>query len=259
MSKVDDTRFLSQSTDWTVLVTFRNYIQSTATANGAEFTKDLTKSVTHLIARTAEGQKYKFATQWNIKVVSGKWFNDSIERGMVLEETLYHPLLSEEKQGVGAWNKALRAPKQKSQTSENSTNPRPRKLRRMASAKLEDQNAGIWGDIVGSGFDNSEPNASKSNDERVGDSIPPKAVSVIQEAKSFASESTFAEAQDSHRQLSESMVNDPKGFLHGTYFLIHGFSQKQVCVSDPTVFFSDLHITANRTASPSFVQRSTAG
>lgn len=225
---------------------FRNYIESTVTANGAEFHKDLTKHVTHLIARTAEGQKYKFATQWNIKVVSGKWLRDSIERGMVLEETLYHPLLSEEQQGAGAWNKALPAPKKKSQAGENSANPRPRKLRRIASAKLEGQNSGIWGDIVGAGFDSSEPNASKSNNERVGDSIPPRAVSVIQEAKSFASESTFAEAQDSHRRLSESMVNDSKGFLHGTYFLIYGFSQKQVCISNLSLvhrltYYSELY------------------
>lgn len=186
--------------------------------------------MTHLVALSPEGQKYKFATQWNIKVVSAKWFNDSIERGMVLEETLYHPLLSEEQQGVGAWNKTIPPPKEKPKSSENTTNPRPRKLRRIASAKLGDQNEGIWGDIVGTGFDNSDTKAPKSNGQSPANPLPPKAVSVIQEAKSFASDTTFAEAPESYRQPSESIPNDPNGFLHGCYFFIHGFSQKQVCI-----------------------------
>lgn len=214
-----------------MLLASRQYFRSTAISNGAEFTKDLTKNVTHLIARSPEGQKYKFATTWNIKVVTAKWFNDSIERGMVLEETLYHPLLSEEQQGVGAWNRTLPAPKGKPQSNDDSTNPRPRKLRRIASAKLGDQNEGIWGDIVGTGFDNSEPKGPKNDGQNPGNPLPPKAVSVIQVPKSFVSESTFAEAQESYRQPSESTTDDANGFLHGRYFLIHGFSQKQVCIS----------------------------
>lgn len=128
---------------------FREYAQAITVSNGGEFRKDLTKRVTHLVALNTEGQKYKFATQWNIKVVSVKWFMDSIDRGMALEETRYHPNLPEEQQGVGAWNRKLPPVKEKSQNSENSSNPRPRKLRRIASAKLGGQNEGIWGDIVG--------------------------------------------------------------------------------------------------------------
>lgn len=223
------TFLMSQGADWS-LVAFRNYVQDTASTNGAEFKKDLTKSVTHLVARDAEGQKYKFATQWNIKVVSVKWFTDSMERGMALEEALYHPLRPEEQQGTGAWNRTLPPVKEKPQNSENPLNPRPRKLRRIASAKLGDQNEGIWGDIVGTGFDNSEPKAPKAP--------------VLQEAKSFASETTFAEAQESLQQPSESMVNARDGFLHGCYFLIHGFSHKQVGISG--LPFISLRLTAHR-------------
>lgn len=197
-----------------------------ATANGAEFKKDLTKSVTHLIARSAEGQKYKFATQWNIKVVAGRWLNDSIERGMALEETLYHPLLPEEQQGAGAWNRKLPPAREKPQDSENVSNPRPRKLRRVASSKLGSQNEGIWGDIVGTGFDSFDTRPPKSEEQRKDLLAPPKPV--IQETKSFASESSFSEALESNHQPSEPPPQ-ARGFLSGCYFLIHGFSQKQVC------------------------------
>ncbi|EAW17450.1 BRCT domain protein [Aspergillus fischeri NRRL 181] len=212
---------------------YRNYIQDTAVAHGADFRKDLTKSVTHLIARNTEGQKYKFATQWNIKVVTMKWFTDSIERGMVLEETLYHPLLPQEQQGVGAWNRTVPPAKEKAAEAENSSNPRPRKLRRIASTKLVDQNEGIWGAIVGAGFENNElrrsTNSQPKNEDVTSSKITRKA-SVVQEAKSFASETTFAEAQGSRQDTSEVRPASNNGFLDGCYFFIYGFSPKQTSV-----------------------------
>ena len=71
--------------------------------NGAHYEGNLTKSVTHLIAARTFGAKYDRARQWGIKIVSRKWFDDSIERGMVLEESLYDPILPLEEQGKGAW------------------------------------------------------------------------------------------------------------------------------------------------------------
>ncbi|RHZ66488.1 BRCT domain protein [Aspergillus thermomutatus] len=211
---------------------YRNYIQDTAVSHGADFRKDLTKSVTHLIARNTEGQKYKFATQWNIKVVTIKWFTDSIERGMVLDETLYHPLLPQEQQGVGAWNRTLPPAKEKAAEAENSSNPRPRKLRRIASTKLVDQNEGIWGDIVGAGFENElrlSTNSQPKNGNLTSMKITRKA-SVVQEVKSFASETTFAEAQGSRPETSEVRPANSNGFLDGCYFFIYGFSPKQTGV-----------------------------
>ncbi|GAQ09828.1 S-M checkpoint control protein rad4 [Aspergillus lentulus] len=212
---------------------YRNYIQDTAVAHGADFRKDLTKSVTHLIARNTEGQKYKFATQWNIKVVTMKWFTDSIERGMVLEETLYHPLLLQEQQGVGAWNRTVPPAKEKAVEAESSSNPRPRKLRRIASTKLVDQNEGIWGAIVGAGFENNElrrsTNSQPKNEDVPFSKITRKA-SVVQEAKSFASETTFAEAQGSRQDTSEVRPASNNGFLDGCFFFIYGFSPKQTSV-----------------------------
>lgn len=210
---------------------FRNYVQNTAAANGAEFKKDLTKGVTHLVALNTEGQKYKFATQWNIKVVTVKWFSDSIERGMVLEETLYHPLLPQEKQGAGAWNRSLPAAKEKVPLNDSSSNPRPRKLRRIASAKLGDQNEGIWGDIVGTGFENTDLKGSRDSQPKSNGPVPSRSASVIQEAKSFASETTFPDAQGSHQQTPEIASNRQDGFLQDCYFFVSGFSSRQVCIT----------------------------
>lgn len=211
-------------------VALRSYLCNTAGAYGAEFRKDLTKSVTHLVARNTEGEKYKFATQWNIKVVTIKWFNDSIERGMVLEETLYHPLLPPEQQGAGAWNRSVPPVREKTSSAENPSNPRPRKLRRIASVKLEHQNEGIWGDIVGTGFENSDQKGSKASQQKKNDPVLVKAAPVVQEAKSFASATPSVEpqSQQQRQQASDSATNSHEGFLHGCFFFIYGFSSKQV-------------------------------
>jgi DNA replication regulator DPB11 len=208
-------------------VPFRSYMQKTTEENGAEYRKDLTKSVTHLIARNSDGEKYKFATQWNIKVVSVKWFTDSIERGMILGEETYHPLVPLEEQGLGAWNRTApmeREPSKKPATKENPMNPRPRKLRRIASTKLVDQNESIWGDIVGTGFDNIQADGPKTTPQGRG-SEPPKPV--IQAYQSFASETTFSENTDTSQKPTKPSKDN--GFLHETYFFITGFSPKQVC------------------------------
>lgn len=43
---------------------------------GGTYTADLLKSTTHLIAKSIHGQKYNFAKQWNIKVVSLDWITE---------------------------------------------------------------------------------------------------------------------------------------------------------------------------------------
>lgn len=210
-------------------MSFREHMEKTAVAHGAEFKKDLTKSVTHLVVKNTNGEKYKYAMQWNIILVTLKWFNDSIKRGMVLEEALYHPTLPSEKQGVGAWNRSAPAVKDKVQEHDSLLNPRPRKLRRIASDKLGGQNEGIWNDIVGSG--NSEPRGSRTSQQRddfIKTSRPPL---VIQETKSFASETTFPDVQKPPAQSTvQTAAGHADGFLHGCYFFIYGFSAKQVNV-----------------------------
>lgn len=168
--------------------------------------------------------------QWHIKVVSVKWFHDCVERGMILDEEKYHPMLPLQEQGVGAWNRSLPAAKEKA-AKENAgdggtANPRPRKkLRRTASQKLVGQNENIWGDIIGMGFTSAEPTERKHDQWEENDFEKPRAP-VIQAAKSFASETTFPETTQ-NRQKTES-ISKAGGFLDGSYILVLGFSSKQV-------------------------------
>lgn len=233
-------------------------MNDSAVENGAEFRRDLTKSVTHLIARNTDGEKYKFAVQWNIKVVTVKWFSDCVERGMTLDEERYHPTLSEEEQGVGAWDRTAHAGKSLSRkevsaSKENPSNPRPRKkLRRTASTKLVDQNENIWGDIIGAGFSNPDTLGPKENEQDDENSEPPKPA--IQAAQSFASETTFNESID-NRQLPDTSSKGPVGFLDGTYFYTHGFSSKQVSSRHLDLLCQRLTFIDRHSTSSPWIQR----
>ncbi|KAL9051998.1 MAG: hypothetical protein Q9162_005663 [Coniocarpon cinnabarinum] len=132
----------------------RTDIHDVVTANGATYHGDLTKVVTHLIAAAPTGKKYEYATQWGIKLVTIEWLQQSLQRGMVLEETLYSPTMPAEERGVGAVKTLQRSysekigPRKRKSGELHSGEPEgKRKLRRTASAKFESQNSGIWDDL----------------------------------------------------------------------------------------------------------------
>ncbi|KAJ9602940.1 protein kinase activating protein dpb11 [Cladophialophora chaetospira] len=132
-------------------LSFRAQLQKNVKDNGGDYTGDLTKDVTHLIANKPEGKKYEYGMQWQKKVVSLKWYKDSLERGMQLDEALYHPTVPASEQGVGAWNrKPRKSPQLGKRSREDNTGSEPsRKLRRTASARLGSQSQDMWSDIVG--------------------------------------------------------------------------------------------------------------
>jgi hypothetical protein len=77
------------------IVAFRAHLRESIIAHGGDYRGELTKNVTtHLIANAPEGEKYQHAEQWDIRVVSLCWFKDCLDRGMVLDENLYHPTMS---------------------------------------------------------------------------------------------------------------------------------------------------------------------
>lgn len=214
--------------DWGLKVAYRNYLRDTLSANGAEFRKDLTKSVTHLIAKEPRGEKYKYAREWRINVVSVKWFEDSLERGMVLDESRYDPSLPVEKQGVGAWERDVASQKPvKREPSITSANPRARKLRRVTSSKLGDQNEGIWGDIVGGGFTVEQNQATTVPPKEEKPPVAPQ-MSKLQTARSFVSDTTVTDKRVGSFLLDNDADEEPKGFLYGCRFYVHGFTSKQV-------------------------------
>lgn len=212
---------------------FRSQLEATVIGNGAEFRKQLERrSVTHLIARAAEGEKYKFAALWNIKIVSLKWLEDSLKRGMVLEESLYDPQLPAEQQGIGAWNRVATPTKRNRQQGAGAQ--RQRKLRRVASAKLGGQNEGLWSEIVGDNASTTSQHTDVDNGREAVDArstVDPRVT--IQEEKSFASETTLSARPgilDREELIQRGQVPErsPKGMWFNCVFFINGFSTHQV-------------------------------
>ena len=121
----------------------------------AEGAADLTRAVTHLIAATASGKKYTYARSWGLKIVGYEWVQDTMERGMVLDEGLYDVVLAPQDRGRNAWNKrADEAVKLGKRQREEEKQPEPaarRKMRRTMSSKLESQQDSIWADIASAG------------------------------------------------------------------------------------------------------------
>ncbi|OBT62282.1 hypothetical protein VE03_08577 [Pseudogymnoascus sp. 23342-1-I1] len=130
--------------------TERTNIINLICSNGGEYHGDLTRSITHLIASRPEGKKYKFAKDWKIRLVSAEWLYDSIQRGMILDENLYHPETPAEERGKGAWvRRNVASPLGKRLRENEAVEDGTRKLRRTLSKKLTSQNEVVWGDIVG--------------------------------------------------------------------------------------------------------------
>jgi DNA replication regulator DPB11 len=113
----------------------------------------LTKKITHLISFRTDGAKYTAAKNWIIQIVSIEWLRDSLERGMILDETLYDPVLPVEKRGIGAWDKTkpkkVSLGKRSRDASVSGLEGAKRKLRRTASTKLNSQSEQLWGNITG--------------------------------------------------------------------------------------------------------------
>lgn len=148
-------------------------LQAFITQNGAEYHADMTKNATHLVALKPEGEKYKYASLWGLKLVTKEWIQDSIERGMVLEENLYGPLVPAPERGRNAWIRRSasetslgKRARDDSQSLDNVDDDflGRRKLRRTTSKRLSSQNSSIWNDIVGGGFGLQKENG----DERKG-------------------------------------------------------------------------------------------
>jgi DNA replication regulator DPB11 len=121
--------------------------------NGAAHSGDLTRATTHLIARDPKGKKYDMAPKWGVKVVAEEWLRDSVERGMVLDESLYHLNINPEERGIGAWKKPVLSldpvlGKRTSEEAELPAAPGKRKIRRALSKKLSSQHDAIWSDIA---------------------------------------------------------------------------------------------------------------
>ena len=200
----------------------RNYISSTVEERGATYHGDLTKQVTHLIAAAPQGSKYTHAKQWGISIVSLKWLEDSLYRGMALDESLYDPVTPVEEQGRGAFRRQPRprtslGKHQRESTAQEDVGKK--KLRRTASSRLESQSQDMWQDISARSvsLDNTEADQWKDEDDR-----PTTHVSeTMSEPPTSERPHTGRGISGLHSETSET----PGGLFSGLYVLIHGFEK----------------------------------
>lgn len=148
----------------------RQTLQTTINDNGATYHGDLTRVVTHLVAARPQGPKYDRAKAWGLKTVSLKWFQESIERGMVLEESLYEPRIPLDEQGNGAFTRDYQrqiSPRKRQRADGDTSTTEDagkRKMRRTASTRLSSHSQSLWADM--SGF---EDQTTAQNDNQWGD------------------------------------------------------------------------------------------
>lgn len=199
--------------------TQRTEMQRTCQEQGAKWSADLTRHVTHLIAAKPEGAKYTHAKQWGITVVSLKWYEDSLMRGMAVDESYYACEIPREEQGVGAFRIVPKTTSLGKRAREDSQGARPtgestrKKLRKSASMRLSEQSQDLWQSISQHEIqvDNTVVDAwndSNSESQSLRDSNGPR-MSVR------------------HSDTTELMErHDPKesqGLFSGHFVLIHGF------------------------------------
>ncbi|KAL8843231.1 MAG: hypothetical protein Q9176_002184 [Flavoplaca citrina] len=241
---------------------FRKKLEDLVNANGGEYRANLTKDVTHLIAKEASGAKYKYATDWNIKIVAVEWLAQSLERGMILDEKLYSLFTPPAERGRDAWiRRSISASSLGKRVSDgDAVLSGPRKLRRVASTKLSSQNVGLWTDIVNGDVQTDKPNHDQWSEQLV-----------LGEASMQGTSSTNARAagtsSDGPSRSSATTVKTPippqvvdrplrTGIFAGKKLYLHGFNEKKTAVlhkhllSHDAVIISDLLSCTPSTTSP---------
>jgi DNA replication regulator DPB11 len=189
--------------------------------NGAEYHGDLTRKCTHLIAAAARGSKYDHARKWGVTTVGQEWLVDSVKRGMVLDETLYDPLLSPEDRGKDAWKQpsieAVRLGKRQREAEKAAeVAMNKRKLRRTMSAKLGSQHDAIWADIASASSGKAaqqEWHVLEQNLQRVADGTPDPTVEPLRRKAALTKSSNLPNAE-THRQ----------GLFRGNLVYVHAFT-----------------------------------
>jgi hypothetical protein len=225
----------------------RRSIQQTVDANGAEYHGDLTRSVTHLIAATPSGKKYEHALNWRMKIVSLEWFEQSLERGMVLDEVLYNPTMPVQERGQGAWDRRLpTSPALGKRTRDaepsQALNPFRRKLRRSASTKLGSQSYALWAGITAASLERQQDGEDDWTEDNVAkqDSTRPNtrthtpaspqrnATTHRDEAPPKSDPAGPADAREPSMPLPSDGISDHGGIFKGRLVCPHGFDAEKV-------------------------------
>ncbi|KAL6399208.1 hypothetical protein AUP68_17752 [Ilyonectria robusta] len=200
----------------------RDDIARKITEGGGLYTGDLTRRCTHLIVSKPEGKKFAAAKLWGIYAVTLAWLDQTIARGMILEETKFDPTLPAEEQGKGAWIK--KDPRQadwgkRSRSAmTNATEDGPRKLRKTASMKLNSQRNNLWGDILGRST-SREYSFAHEQDKPPVEAPQPRAEQQPQPPP----------------QPTIPVLQEKQGVFAGCYFHVHGFTSQRTSVLEQTL------------------------
>lgn len=208
------------------LVEERQHIIEKIRNNGAHYHGDLTREVTHLIVAKPKGAKYERAQSWNIKTVSLKWLEESLDRGMAVDESLYHPLMPLEDQGQGAFVRGYQRPSVlgKRQREESAValkeEPGRRKMRRTASAKLADHSQNMMTSFLTHGGEESSEVANDQWTEDQQVTTPPRSVTPPHRATNMSRHPSWETGPGPHEQ-------EP-GLFSGVLCLVHGHDERKV-------------------------------
>lgn len=215
------------------VVAYRKEIEDQIDNNGGEYRGNLTKDVTHLIAKVPSGQKHSYAGQWGIKIVSVEWLEQSLERGMILDENLYSLQLPSKERGSGAWiRKNTSTTSLGKRARETDLGPQTsRKLRRTASAKLNSHNVGLWSNIVGGDIKSEERELDEWEEQRRDSKAKDQAAGGewAVESKTAVNRSKINQVAFTRHQ-SETCLGSLLGkgsqserLFHGKVFVLRGF------------------------------------
>lgn len=200
-------------------MTYRQTFTEELAQNGAKVSGDLTRQVTHLICNAPKGDKYEYALTWGLIVVSHAWYRDCMARGMLLDESKYHPAAPAEQQGAGSWLRRRSSDTRsgKRQRPEQPAEKQKRKLRRTASTKFGSQQSEMLNDIVAA--QRADPVTERPR---------------VQVARSFAQSMDVPSrtAQQDQGNPQQTIPQPPKpqprtGILADKHFVTKGYDQRR--------------------------------
>ena len=242
-------------------VVYRKELEDLINANGGDYRANLTKDVTHLIAKEPSGAKYNFANQWGIKIISVEWLEQSLERGMILDENLYHLLLPPSERGRNAWIRRSDSTTSlgKRARDDEIVPPNARKLRRTASARLSNHNDGLWSEIHGVQVKAEDVKADTWNepqDEEADRHMTPDATHANMPKSGQMAASHLKRSQSETQPSSiQYKAAHQEGLFHGKTFLLRSFDEKKVRdMPFPVTFETDNELDCHPKGPPAFAR-----
>jgi DNA replication regulator DPB11 len=176
-----------------------------------------------------------------MKIVSLEWFEQSLERGMVLDEAFYNPTIPVEQRGQGAWDRrefSSPAPGKRAREAEASQalNPFRRKLRRSASTRMGSQSAELWAGITAVSLDRQREDGDDWTEElRDGQDTPHEHTSASHLQDSIIPEHTAPTDVDSAQGARltalpslPSKADIAHGIFEGRVVFPYGFDDEKV-------------------------------